>query len=240
MPQQNSITSSPRVTSPIASESTLPCSARQDASRSPRAARGRARESRRRARPASQATAPATPGNASFAACDRQVDLLDRREVDRARLLTRRRVVDRPGAARPARVAPLPPIQWLIGLTVLGASTTSVISVPSSRDREERTVTPTLRGARRGHRGAPGCRAPGSTQIDRGDVLLRGRAAAARPCTGSGSATSRRRSRGRATRAQRRGRQDGRMVGRAGTPSRRTSPSGCSALGLAPDDPPAT
>ena len=30
MPQQNSITSSPRVTSPIASESTLPCSAVED------------------------------------------------------------------------------------------------------------------------------------------------------------------------------------------------------------------
>ncbi len=35
---------------------------------------------------------------------DRQVDLLHRREIDRARLLTRRRVEHRPCAARPTRV----------------------------------------------------------------------------------------------------------------------------------------
>ena len=103
MPQQNSITSSPRVTSPIASESTLPCSAVRmlrdllaplveelaDREEELGALRERERAPRRERR---------------LRGLDRAVDLLDRREVDRAGLLAGRRVVDGAGAPRLARV----------------------------------------------------------------------------------------------------------------------------------------
>ena len=68
MPQQNSITSSPRVTSPIASESTLPCSAVSSfATSSRRAATSSRIRKKISARRASETARQA--GNASFAAC---------------------------------------------------------------------------------------------------------------------------------------------------------------------------
>ena len=66
MPQQNSITSSPRATSPIASESTLPCSAVSSRARSSRCAwkssRMRKKSSARR-----DSESARQAGNASFA-----------------------------------------------------------------------------------------------------------------------------------------------------------------------------
>ena len=68
---------------------------------------------------------------------------------------------------------------------------------------------------------------------------LRRRAAAALRCTGSGSATSRRRSRGRAARGARRAARDGRPGGSASCATPRDLAERLLALGLAPDDPPA-
>ena len=125
MPQQNSITSSPRVTSPIASESTLPCSAvRSFAISSRRSCTSSRIANSSSARFASDSARHA--GNAAFAACtalstsstDAKSTWPDCRPV--AGLNT-----GPPRPDCPTYVAPA--IQWLIGLTVVGASTVSVI-----------------------------------------------------------------------------------------------------------------
>ena len=81
IPQQYSITSSPRATSPIASESTLPCSAVSSFAMSSRctwtSSRIRKNNSVRR-----DSDIARHAGNALLGSLDRQVDLLDRGEVD--------------------------------------------------------------------------------------------------------------------------------------------------------------
>ena len=98
MPQAYSITSRPRVTSPSASESTLPCSAVRIRATSSR----RSCTSSRIVKSSSARFASDTArhfGKAAFAACDRRVDLLHGREVDLAGLPSGRRVVDGAAAA---------------------------------------------------------------------------------------------------------------------------------------------
>ena len=98
-PQQYSTTSSPRVTSPSASESTLPCSRGEDLGHLARAARAASSRMRKKssARFASDICAPG--GERLLRGLDGGVDLLDRREVDLAGLAAGRRVVDRAAAA---------------------------------------------------------------------------------------------------------------------------------------------
>ncbi len=103
------------------------------AARSPRGARERARGSRRRARRACASESARQAGNACLAPPGRRG-----RPPRRSR--SRRRPTARPSpGCRPARCGPTarrtgcPAIQWLIGLTAAGASTTSRHGVSSSR-----------------------------------------------------------------------------------------------------------
>ena len=99
MPQANSTFSRPRATSPIASESTLPCSARDERGESLRCSSTSSRM-RNMISARFDSEVARQPGSASRGRVDRPVDLLHRCEVDLVRLLAGRRVEDRPGAAR--------------------------------------------------------------------------------------------------------------------------------------------
>ena len=133
MPQQNSITSSPRVTSPIASDSTLPCSAVRIFAISSRRSWTSSRIANRiSARFAIESARHA--GNAAFAAWTaRSTSSTVAKSTAPAcwpvaGLNT--------GPLRPEAPAyGAPEIQWLIGLTAAGASTTSVTVIPPWKAR---------------------------------------------------------------------------------------------------------
>ena len=132
MPQQYSITSSPRVTSPSASESTLPCSAvRSFAASSRRAATSSRMRKKISARRPSETARHA--GNASFAAW---TALSTSSTVAKSTSPLWRPVAGlKTTPLRPDSPATVrPPIQWLILVTPVPASTggvaSSVISLP--------------------------------------------------------------------------------------------------------------
>ena len=120
MPQQYSITSSPRVTSPIASESTLPCSATSSRATSSRRSCTSSRiRKNSSARFASEVARHA--GNAALRRLDGRVDLLDGGEVDGAGLRAGRRVVHGAAAAgRPGDAAPVDPVADPLDARLLG------------------------------------------------------------------------------------------------------------------------
>ena len=112
MPHANSTFSSPRCTSPIASESTLPCcaviAAASVAFRSSSSSRIWNITSDR-----FESDVARHAGNASAAAATAMADLIRAGEVHLVRLLAGRGVVDRP--LRPdSPGTTFPPIQWLI------------------------------------------------------------------------------------------------------------------------------
>ena len=128
IPQANSITSSPRATSPSASERTLPCSAvRIRAISSPALVRG-ARGSRKKSSARLRERHRAPGGEGGLRGRDRGVDLLGRREVDLAGLLPERGVEDRARCGRTLPATGLPPIQWLMRVTSCFCSVGGVAS----------------------------------------------------------------------------------------------------------------
>ena len=143
MPQQNSITSSPRVTSPIASDSTLPCSAvRYLAISSRRSCTSSRIANRISARFAIESARHA--GNAAFAAWTAR---------STSSTVAKSTAPDcwpvaglNTGPLRPDVPAyGAPEIQWLIGLTAAGASRTSVtVSLLGKLDWETSAVEPTV------------------------------------------------------------------------------------------------
>ncbi len=143
MPQQNSITSSPRVTSPIASDSTLPCSAvRYLAISSRRSCTSSRIANRISARFAIESARHA--GNAAFAAWTAR---------STSSAVAKSTAPDcwpvaglNTGPLRPDVPAyGAPEIQWLIGLTAAGASRTSVtVSLLGKLDWETSAVEPTV------------------------------------------------------------------------------------------------
>ena len=151
IPQANSTTSRPRATSPIASESTLPCSAVRIRARSSRCVRGRARGCANisSARFASDVVAPRRRTPPSRTA--------PRRRPPRPRRGRPRRSGRREPGCRRRPLRPdvpstrFPPIQW--GILVIappgstaGASASSVMA-DSSRKRSSEGIAGRLRGA---------------------------------------------------------------------------------------------
>src|SRR5579885_658862 len=137
-PQQNSITSSPRVTSPSASGSTLPCSAvRMRAISSRRSCTSSRMRKKSSARRASESDRHA--GNAAFAAWT--AASTSSTEAKSTAPVCSPVAGLNTGPVRPDSPARRePPIQWLMGLTAAGASITSVISCSFSRGH--RSVPP--------------------------------------------------------------------------------------------------
>ena len=93
MPHANSMFSSPRATSPSASDSTLPCSADSSEAISLRFADDQLAHVEHHLGPPRQVRRPPRRER-RLGDGDRVIDLADRREVDRGRLLPRRRVPD--------------------------------------------------------------------------------------------------------------------------------------------------
>ena len=119
MPQANSATSRPRVTSPRASSSTLPCSAVMSAAMSSLRSLSSSRNAKSTwVRLASEASRPA-PAQAALARGDDLVDEVGGGEVEDAGLLAGRRVEDRAGALGGARPRAAPSMRWVMRVGVL-------------------------------------------------------------------------------------------------------------------------
>ena len=182
MPQANSITSRPRVTSPSASESTLPCSAREDARDLLAVLVRRARGSRTGARRASRARARARRGTPPSR--PRPPRRPPRPTRSRPRRSARRWPGCRRGRCGPTSPATSsPPIQWLI------ARESRARSRPARSRARSWLLLECVRGSV-----SRGVRQRQTTILPR---PLPGRAASSSRRTRSTSSRSRRRARGR-------------------------------------------